>query len=89
MAASRDALNTLSGFLEFKLRAKQGVGSECVKNVEYDEFTGELTIEFQERGTYKYSNFPLTEMASFIGSSSKGTYFNLYIRDKYSYERVG
>ncbi len=89
MAATRDTLSAAAGFLEFKLKTKQGLGSECVKDVQYDEFTGDLTIEFQERGTYVYHDFPLTEMAQFIGASSKGQYFNLYIREHYSYERVG
>lgn len=86
--ASRDTLSAAAGFLEFRLKVAQGKESQCVRNIDYDEFTGELTVEFQERGTYKYFNVPLSEMANFVGASSKGTYFNYYIRNNYSYERI-
>ncbi len=69
------------------------VESECVAAtgwVPTSEFEGELTIAFQHRGTYKYYNFPVDEWLLFNNASSRGTYFNLYIRDHgYSYERIG
>jgi hypothetical protein len=65
------------------------VESECVASLAYDVTSNELTVEFNQRGTYKYSDVPLDEYANFQGADSKGAYFNLYIRDQYSYERVG
>lgn len=62
--------------------------SECTKTISYDSSTQELTIEFQERGTYKYSNVPADEYLGIKGASSHGTYFNLYIRDRYNFERI-
>lgn len=63
--------------------------STCVASLDYDELEQILTIEFQERGTYIYRNFPLDEWLLFNGSSSRGEYFNLYIRNSaYEYERI-
>ncbi len=67
--------------------------SLCVASTEWiptDELSGELTINFQQRGTYKYFNFPVDEWLLFNNAASRGEYFNLYILDKgYSYERIG
>jgi lysyl-tRNA synthetase class 2 len=62
--------------------------STCVANHSYDPETQELTIEFQARGTYRYSEVPLDEAETFAAAGSLGTYFNLYIRDRYPYERI-
>lgn len=62
--------------------------SKCVANVDYDLESEMLTIEFQARGTYQYSGVPLDVYVDFSTAGSQGTYFNLYIRNTYSYERV-
>jgi hypothetical protein len=62
--------------------------SRCVANVDYEPETQVLTIEFQQRGTYVYRDVPLDVFVDFADSGSQGRYFNLYIREKYSYERV-
>lgn len=62
--------------------------SKCVATFDYSLEDEQLTVEFQERGTYVYQGFPLSEFVTFAQASSLGTYFNLYIRDRYSYERV-
>ena len=64
--------------------------SECVASLDYDELEQTLTIEFQQRGTYVYRNFPLDEWLLFNGAASRGEFFNLYIRNAgYEYERIG
>lgn len=67
---------------------KTDTQSTCVANVEYDPTTEEMIIEFVERGTYKYKGVGLSEYVDFETSGSQGKYFNNYIRDRYSYERV-
>lgn len=62
--------------------------STCVANVDYDLETETLTVEFQARGTYTYRDFPLNEYVDFTQAGSRGRFFNLYIRDRYSYEKV-
>ena len=73
------------------LRGKEkfeAVISSCVANITYDAIEAVMTVAFKQRGTYNYFNVSPTEFLDFHGSSSKGTYFNLYIRDRYSYERI-
>lgn len=77
-----------------EIRAALDVGkpvitdSTCTKSISYDNSTQELTIEFQERGTYKYSSVPADDYLGLKGAASHGTYFNLYIRDRYDFERI-
>ena len=79
---------TLHQLLKFKMFRKDQTESTCVANVEYNPLTREMTIEFVERGTYKYHEVPLDDYVDFETSGSQGKYFNLYIRDKYEYERI-
>lgn len=62
--------------------------SECVNTVTYNPVDREMTVAFQQRGTYKYYDVPLEEYIEFDGAGSRGTYFNLYVRNRYQYERV-
>lgn len=62
--------------------------SECVASFDYNLETEELTVQFNKRGTYLYSGFPLNEFVTFSQAGSLGTYFNLYIREQYPYERI-
>lgn len=72
------------------------VESQCVESFDYDLPSQTLTITFPGssfgahggRGVYRYTSFPLDEFVLFEGSSSKGTYFNLYIKDRYPTERI-
>ena len=66
----------------------QAKESECVESLQYDFEKEILTIVFVKRGTYTYYNFPPAEFENFNLASSRGTYFNLYIRNAgYEYER--
>ena len=77
---------TLTRLLKFKM--KEGPESKCVADISYDPESQEMTVEFQQRGTYKYQNVPLDEYVDFQSAGSQGKYFNNYIRDRYSFERI-
>jgi hypothetical protein len=63
--------------------------SDCVESLDYDVETQELTINFWERGSYKYFGFENWAFNEFNNAGSRGTYFNLYIRNAgYAYERI-
>lgn len=62
--------------------------STCVAALDYDVERQQVTVEFQERGTYTYFDVPPEVFAEFNNSGSRGTYFNLYFRNNYSYEKV-
>lgn len=68
--------------------------STCVGSHNYNVETEELTITFVGPpnggpGTWVYSGVPLHEYYNFNNSSSRGTYFNLYIRNQYEATKVG
>lgn len=77
-----------------EIRAALDVGrpiitnSSCTHSIAYDSELQELTIVFVERGTYKYLGVPADDYLGLKGADSQGTYFNLYIRDRYPYERI-
>lgn len=79
---------TLNKLLKFKMFGKGQTESTCVADVEYNPLTREMTVQFVERGTYKYKEVPIDEYVDFEMAASQGKYFNLYVRDRYSYERV-
>lgn len=72
-----------------------GLESKCVASLDYElldpeEGTiGSLTVEFVERGTYKYNDVPLDVYVDFSMAESQGRYFNLYIRERFPTQRIG
>jgi len=65
--------------------------SECCDSLSFvptSATSGVLTVVFMKRGTYTYEDFPVEEWLLFNNAASRGTYFNLYVRDRYSHERV-
>lgn len=62
--------------------------SSCVFTVDYDSESKEMIVTFQQRGTYKYLDVPIDEVINFQTAGSRGKYFNNYIRDQYSFERI-
>lgn len=63
--------------------------SRCVANLDYNLEEETLTIKFNQRGTYEYTNVPLDDYVDFAQSGSLGKYFNNYIRDRFSYRKIG
>jgi len=63
--------------------------SDCVESLEYDTNLQELTINFWERGSYKYFGFSAEAFTDFNNASSRGGHFNANIRNAgYAYERI-
>jgi hypothetical protein len=78
---------TVAKLLQFKFKEKPE--STCCNDVSYDPESGDMTIVFQRRGTYIYHDVPLDDYLDFASAGSQGTYFNLYIRPKYTnFERM-
>lgn len=85
------AIGSVNPYTLYKLLTfsyKEHSNSTCVNDVTYNPLTKEMTIVFQQRGTYKYSDVPLDVYVDFESAGSRGKYFNYYIRPTYSYERV-
>ena len=72
--------------------------SRCVSDLnfipsEFDLSVGDLDVTFVGppyggAGTWRYQDVPVGEYENFRDAASQGTYFNLYIRDQYSNERI-
>ncbi len=90
---------SLRRLLKRKEEIPSGVESRCVASLDYEPMSegaleGDLIVQFVGpphggTGVYKYHNVPLNVYIDFAGATSQGQYFNLYIKDQYSYERVG
>lgn len=78
----------LASVREHGRRTAQPLESRCVMDLSYDPEQEKMTLEFVKRGTYVYDEVPLDVYVDFAQATSQGTYFNLYIRDKFSFERV-
>jgi len=68
---------------------RQPVVSSNLASVGYDPATSMLEIEFNNGGIYQYSNVPESVYSGLMRASSKGTYFHDYIKERYSYRKIG
>lgn len=61
------------------------VSSSAINRIEYEPASADLQIWFNESGgPYTYIGVPESVYRAFLAASSKGTFFNEYIRDRYS-----
>lgn len=60
------------------------VSSSAISYADYDLEKKELYLTFKSGRTYTYSEVPEAIYNEFLSSSSKGKYYNLYIKDVYS-----
>ena len=59
------------------------VSSSAITRIEYNEITRELHITFTSGKTYAYHGVPRDLYERFLRASSKGQFFNDYIKDQY------
>lgn len=57
------------------------VGSSAISAIGYDGYT--LAVEFHNSGVYYHPGVPYEVYAAFMAASSKGTFYNHYIRGRY------
>lgn len=62
--------------------------SECVASLKYDEERQVATCQFHKRGTYDYFDMDPGTFAEWNQAGSRGTYFNLYVRGRYEYDKI-
>jgi KTSC domain len=65
---------------------RQWVNSSDLQSVGYED--GILEIKFHSGDVYHYSNVPENIFVSLMNASSKGQYFNAYIKGSYAYRRI-
>ncbi|GAB7526802.1 KTSC domain-containing protein [Paraburkholderia sp. 2C] len=59
------------------------VRSRAIRAVGYDARTMQMRIRFQQGHTYDFCRVPADIYQGLMDATSKGTYYNEYIRDKY------
>lgn len=64
------------------------VDSSVIVSVAYESTTSELEIEFRNGSRYRYFAVPSLVFERFLASSSKGTFMNTCIRNRYPCERA-
>jgi hypothetical protein len=60
------------------------VESSALNWIDYDKSTQELYVTFKSGKTYTYYGVPEQVYLALLKASSKGIFFNEYIRDQYS-----
>ena len=64
------------------------LSSSTIKGCEYDDVTDNLTIDFRSGNSYVYYNVSPEVFDEFIHADSVGSYFNKYIKNSYSSNKV-
>lgn len=67
---------------------KQTVSSSTVISIGYDRRTETLEIEFGSGRVYQYYGVPDNLHREIMQTPSKGKFFNIYIKNRYSFSRV-
>ncbi|MEJ0022637.1 MAG: KTSC domain-containing protein [Alphaproteobacteria bacterium] len=62
------------------------VDSSVIKFVRYDALTRELTVRLVA-GVYVYEDVPAEIYQAFLDAPSKGSFYNVKIRDRFFYKR--
>lgn len=62
--------------------------STVIRTFNYEPERRRLIIEFQSGRRYAYFDVPPDIHAAMRGARSRGSYFNSWIRDRYSYTRL-
>jgi len=64
------------------------IRSTNLASVGYDSISRVLEIAFHSGGVYQYSNVPESIYQGLLSASSKGTYFNSHIKDRYTCHQI-
>jgi hypothetical protein len=64
------------------------VDSSNLASVGHDSGSETLEVEFKNGSVYQYYNVPDALFSELMAASSKGAFFNTYIRNAFPYSRV-
>jgi hypothetical protein len=62
--------------------------STAIRTIDYDAEQHQLWVTFVSGRTYVYDRVPEDVHQAFVGYSSKGEFFNRFIRDRYRHREV-
>jgi len=67
---------------------RQRVSSSNLRSIGYDATSSTLEVEFNSGGVYQYSGVPEAVYEALMRASSKGSYLNNHIKDRYHCRHV-
>jgi len=67
---------------------RQRVSSSNVLSIGYDASSSTLEVEFNSGSIYQYSGVPEAVYTALMCASSKGSYLNNHIKDRYHCQHV-
>jgi KTSC domain-containing protein len=62
--------------------------STAIADIRYDAIRKRLAVTFVTGRIYEYVDVPAEVAASFESAFSKGTFFNIYVRDRYDFREL-
>lgn len=65
------------------------VQSRAIREIDYDAERTKLLVRFHSGERYVYVGVPSEVHRSFVQADSKGRFFQLHVRDRYPYNRLG
>ncbi len=67
---------------------RRPVDSTLIRSIGYDLASSVLEVEFVGGHVYEYEDVPLSIYSELMAAESKGTYFNDFVKDLYSYRQL-
>lgn len=64
------------------------VQSSVIRRIGYDLDSRLLIVEFHNKAVYHYNDVPVREVIKLLEADSIGNYYNLHIRDYFSYTQA-
>jgi hypothetical protein len=62
--------------------------SSVIADIAYDSGRKRLTVKFVTGRIYEYVDVPAEVASSFRSAFSKGTFFNVFVRDRYDFKEL-
>lgn len=62
--------------------------STLIREIDYNADTGELTLDFTNGHSYRYYGVPENVIMDFAAVPSLGQYYNIFIKNNYTYVRL-
>lgn len=67
---------------------RRPVDSSLIRSIGYDLASSVMEVEFMNDHVYEYKDMPLSIYSELMAAESKGTYFNDFVKDLYSYRQL-
>jgi hypothetical protein len=67
---------------------RTAVTSSNIRSIGFEPESETLEVEFKSGGLYQYANVPKSLFDRFMAASSKGRFFDQYVRDKFRTRKI-